>query len=394
MVGNKFMKKYLLYGHGGSENHGCEALVRTTVNLLNVPRENIFLSSYEPAWDEKYGIENICCLHKRKSKKLVPKFTFGFLKAYFKLKFLKETSALDELYELNSLGVKKGDIAISIGGDSYCYGETNYLRDENDMFRKAKIKTVLWGCSIEPELLEKDEIAEDIRKFDLITARESISYSALKKLNKNTVLVCDSAFHLAAKELDLPKEAQNCDLVGINASPMVEDNESEDGITRINFRNLIEKILHETDFKILLIPHVIWRASDDRTVLSQLYEKYAYTQRVFLVKDCNCEELKGYIARCRFFIGARTHSTIAAYSSCVPTLTVGYSVKAKGIAKDLFGTDDNYVVPVQSLTDPYTLANAFEWLLNNESYIKDYLHNIMPDYKKLIDCGLSELKKL
>ena len=62
--------------------------------------------------------------------------------------------------------------------------------------------------------------------------------------------------------------------------------------------------------------------------------RYKSTGRVMLVQDCNCEELKGYISRCRFFIGARTHATIAAYSSQVPTLVVGYSVKAKGIAKD------------------------------------------------------------
>ena len=54
-------------------------------------------------------------------------------------------------------------------------------------------------------------------------------------------------------------------------------------------------------------------------------------------------ELKGFIARCRFFVGARTHATIAAYSSCIPTFSVGYSIKAKGIAQDIFGTYKNYV---------------------------------------------------
>ena len=52
------------------------------------------------------------------------------------------------------------------------------------------------------------------------------------------------------------------------------------------------------------------------------------TGRVLLVGDHNCMELKGFIGRCRFFVGARTHATIAAYSSCVPTLAAGYSVKS------------------------------------------------------------------
>ena len=55
----------------------------------------------------------------------------------------------------------------------------------------------------------------------------------------------------------------------------------------------------------------------------------------------NCRQQKYIISQCAYFIGASTPSTIAAYSTGVPTLVVGYSVKAKGIAKDLFGTYDN-----------------------------------------------------
>ena len=87
-----------------------------------------------------------------------------------------------------------------------------------------------------------------------------------------------------------------------------------------------------------------------------------------MIEDHTCEELKGYIARCRMFIGARTHATIAAYSSLVPTLVVGYSVKARGIARDLFGTEKNYVLPVQ--------------LLRKEEAIRSQLAAKMPAYKE------------
>ena len=65
-------------------------------------------------------------------------------------------------------------------------------------------------------------------------------------------------------------------------------------------------------------------------------EKYKDSGRVCIVDDCNCMQLKYDISKCRFFVGARTHATIAAYSTCVPTLVVGYSVKSRGIARDLF----------------------------------------------------------
>ena len=80
------------------------------------------------------------------------------------------------------------------------------------------------------------------------------------------------------------------------------------------------------------------------------------------------------------FIGARTHATIAAYSTGVPTLVAGYSVKARGIAKDIFGTDQNYVLPVQGFTRNEDLTEAFRWLCENEQHIRKYLKDKMPEY--------------
>ena len=68
---------------------------------------------------------------------------------------------------------------------------------------------------------------------------------------------------------------------------------------------------------------------------------------------------------CSFFVGARTHSTIAAYSSGVPTLVIGYSVKSRGIATDLFGTYENYVLPVQEISEPDAMIRAYKWIIAN-----------------------------
>ena len=113
-----------------------------------------------------------------------------------------------------------------------------------------------------------------------------------------------------------------------------------------------------------------------------------------MIDDGNCMELKGYIARCRFFVGARTHATIAAYSSCVPTLVVGYSVKSKGIALDLYGTYDKYVLPVQNLTNEDELVNNFKWMLETEKEHKEILSNKIPEYKKLAMKASEYMKEL
>ena len=72
------------------------------------------------------------------------------------------------------------------------------------------------------------------------------------------------------------------------------------------------------------------------------------------------KQLKYIISNCRTVIAARTHASIAAYSSNIPTLVLGYSVKSKGLALDLFGSTDDYVIPVQSLDEPDALLKKYK----------------------------------
>jgi polysaccharide pyruvyl transferase WcaK-like protein len=176
---------------------------------------------------------------------------------------------------------------------------------------------------------------------------------------------------------------------------MVQGKEASPGITMENYRNLIRHILNDIEgSKVLLVPHVVWKSNDDRQPLTQLYEEFKDTGRVILAEDASAEELKGLISECRFFIGARTHSTIAAYSTCVPTLVLGYSVKSRGIATDLFGTDENYVVPVQKLTSDKDLVDAFDFILKNEDKIRERLQEIMPEYSKRAADNARYIKEL
>ena len=113
-----------------------------------------------------------------------------------------------------------------------------------------------------------------------------------------------------------------------------------------------------------------------------------------MVEDHNAPELKYIISKCRLFVGARTHATIAAYSSAVPTLVVGYSVKARGIARDLFGTEENYVLPVQDLDKPKQLTEAFKWLEENEDSIRTHLEEFLPEYLKSAQKAVDAIKEL
>lgn len=369
------MKRVSFYYHGGSANHGCEAIVRASAKILNMPAT---LWSTMPDSDLAYGLNDLADIHEDKKQDLTGMKLLRF-KVHHKL------TGSDYLYtkfahESFFSAIQSGDTYLSIGGDNYCYAGKDILGHYNQIIHEKGGKTVFWGCSFEPSEMDA-ATAKDIARYELITARESISYETLKAVNPNTILVADPAFVLDTVELPLPEGWKEGNTIGINASPLIMQCAKDGGVAYEAYCRLIERILDTTDATIALIPHVVIENSDDRIPLRSLYEKFASTGRVVLVEDHNCCELKGYISRCRMFIGARTHATIAAYSTCVPTLVLGYSVKSKGIARDIFGTEEHYVLPVQELRNPDELANGFDWLSANETTVRDHLIKTMPEYK-------------
>lgn len=384
--------KIVLYMHAGSDNHGCEAIVNSLVRML--PRPAILVSSRAEE-DAKYSLPDLCS--EIIKERQVEKNFFIHTWYYVWRKLFRDP----ECYMRYRYGAVRGKnlrrVNISIGGDNYCYDNMlERLVMGNRMFRREGAKTVLYGCSVEPELLKRPEILEDMKQYNLIVARESITFEALKEagVKENVHLCPDPAFLLQTEELPLPEGWVEGKMLGLNVSPMIVDNERKAGVTLENYKALIAHILENTDLHIALIPHVVWKGGDDRDTIEMLYKSFAETGRVIKIDDASASQLKGYISRCRMFIGARTHATIAAYSTCIPTLVVGYSVKARGIAKDLFGTDKNYVLPVQTLENKDDLIKAFEWMQNREEDIRSHLQQIMPEYKMRAAGGGELIKEL
>lgn len=368
--------KYVMYPHGGSGNHGCEAIVRSTVKLIGNDT-TLFTNKMEE--DYKAGLQDLCELDV--AEKPIKSGSLSHLFAIFRNKVLGRADAFDRIVFQHIVETAKYvDYVLGIGGDNYCYDTPEFIYLVNRMVDEAKVKRILWGASVEPEAID-ERMLQDLRGYHKIWARESLTYQALlDKGLTQTFLLPDPAFVLDKKELSLPNGFVEGNTVGINVSPMIIGYEKNQGMTLRNYVNLIQYIIDKTDMQIALIPHVVWSHNDDRKPLSQLYEMFKDTGRMVMIEDHNAEELKGYIARCRFMVVARTHASIAAYSTQVPTLVVGYSVKARGIAKDIFGTEDNYVIPVQSLTHEDELIKGFHWLMDHEDDIKVHYAEMMPEY--------------
>ena len=197
------------------------------------------------------------------------------------------------------------------------------------------------------------------------------------------IRVADPAFLLGREDLPLPEGFAEGNTVGINVSPLIMQYGTERSVILENYRNLIRNILGKTEMNICLIPHVFWSHNDDMAPLRLLHDEFRETGRTCRITEGTAMQLKGYIARCRFFVGARTHATIAAYSTGVPTVVVGYSTKSRSIALDLFGTEEHYVLPVQGLKTEFELSDAFDWLKDHEKEVRSRLEAVMPAYREM-----------
>lgn len=385
-------KEIVLYGHSGSGNHGCEAIIRSTLKLIG---KDCLIYSNNVDQDIKYGINEKIL---RRYSNYIPRNSIRryFYAIYCRI-FKQSMTRYKYAYRPFLNNIEKGKIYLSVGGDHYCYGTySNHIYNFlNDTIKEKGGKSVLWSCSVAEEDLDEETI-ESLKRYDLITARESITYQSLIKngIDRNVVLIPDVAFQLEAKECILPEGFQDRNTVGINISPMIQKYGNDGRLIMQNYEKVVQYILETTDCSVALIPHVVWEDTDDRVSLRNLFLKFKQSKRIVMVEDMSAENLKFVISRCCFFIGARTHATIAAYSSCVPTLVIGYSVKARGIAKDIFNTIDEYVVSVQQIKDTEALIEKFIPLWEKRINIQNYLEKMMPDYCKTVWKCKKEIDKL
>ncbi|MBQ2173590.1 MAG: polysaccharide pyruvyl transferase family protein, partial [Alphaproteobacteria bacterium] len=292
---------------------------------------------------------------------------------------------------------KEADVCIAVGGDTYCYNKGKEHWPLERKMKKLGKKMMLWGCSIEPEDIP-GEMEEHLSNFDVITVRDPISYEALvnSKVTSKIVRCADPAFLLPVQECRLPSGWEDGKMVGLNFSPMVMGDLQEKDSPRKAIYALIDSILANSEDKIALIPHVRLSFSDDMDELRPIYNKYKSSGRVLLIDDdtLNACQLKYIISKCKVFVGARTHATIAAYSTGVPTLSIGYSVKARGIARDLFGSGEGMTVSIKDIGGTDVLTDLYENIYTRREELKEILMNIMPEYKKKALISGQALKKL
>jgi polysaccharide pyruvyl transferase WcaK-like protein len=383
--------KIMMFAHDGSLNRGCEAIVRSSTSLIKekIDGAKVFLVSGRPETDKIIpkldGVYNGADCS-------IQKYSYDWWLSSLKVKLLKDESyALGKIHHNIIKHINDMDVYLSIGGDNYCYGEQPGWYEIDKRVKAKGKKLVLWGCSIGEEDISERKL-EDLQLFDLILPRETLTYHMLKRKGLNNVKLCaDPAFTMEKEELELPQGWKEGNTVGLNFSSLVWNRNKQ---SQTAVKELINHILKLTDMTVVLTPHVIDDGNNDYEVLYKYYEEFKDTGRVIILPgDLNAIQYKGYIARMRFFIGARTHATIAAYSNCVPTMVLGYSVKSKGIAKDLFG-EEKLVLGIEEISNSQKLKASFDEMVREEEEIKQKLQQSIPGIKKMSYKAVDYLNEL
>ena len=384
---------FILAGNGPYENRGCEAIVRGTTKILRHYYKNpefVCVSHFQSEEQYKKQCENEiddAINHKKTNLiKSVNRPEWVLDKLY--RKFFPE-KAKNKIYRdmLPYLGDARA--ILSVGGDNYSldYGVPRLFTDLDDIVLKNNKPLIIWGASVGP--FDKipnyqNFMVNHLEKVTGIFVRESVSQEYLKKIGvtKNVYAVADPAFLLNPVQ-PTPQNAPlsiKDEAIGINLSPLmayyVTHGDRSLWIDRC--AKIISAIIQKDNSSIYLIPHVTSPHDNDFRFLEEVNLQLDHQKsRIVLIPPIyNAAETKWIISKMKIFIGTRTHATIAALSSEVPTLSLAYSIKAKGINQDIFG-HERYCLHANQL-NPETIVEKINQMQNSYDSICREINSGLP----------------
>jgi colanic acid/amylovoran biosynthesis protein len=366
-------------------NRGCEAIVRSTVRLLRehdpdmqflVPSSHVERDAAQWPDAAQHGVTFVRAWQPRHATR------YWVHMQRLPLPSLKRAGWPFPAPAWVRRQLESVDGVLAIGGDNYSldYRLPSPVMGLDRWAMDMGKPVVLWGASVgpferEPHFLPA--ITRHLGRMKLLAVRESLSHGYVQDTLKldRVIRMMDPAFALEP-DLEWPlqplPEAPNGTL-GFNLSPLLERYRREGGDLRVQAADFIRDVVARHGMSVVLVPHVDGlglRDDGDRAYLAGLHGMVADlgTAVRLLPAGLNAARTKAEIARLRFFIGARTHATIAALSSGVPTVAIAYSVKARGIHRDLLGDEEGTLAA--SSVSTASLHRALDGLLANEQALR------------------------
>lgn len=387
------VKTFYLSGQRTFGNRGCEAIVRSTVGLLRaqfgdvqVLVPSVDIERDRAQWPDaaSQGVRFV--------RAYLPRSAGYWVHLQrLPLPFLKRAGWPFPMPAWLRQQLASVDAVLAVGGDNYSldYRIPSPIMGVDKWAMDMGKPVILWGASVGPFDKEPGfvpSVKQHLARMNFVAVRESASYSYLtEKLGLgNVVKMADPAFMLGRETVDFsrfwPRSPNG--VLGINVSALIERYKRPDQDLRSEVADFMRRAVRQYGMGILLVPHVNplqgEHAGGDATYMSELLERTRELgdSVTMMPRELNAAQTKYVISQLRFFIGARTHSTIAALSSGIPTVSIAYSVKARGINRDLFGNEDAVLPTTEVSAD--ALERRLQWLLHEEQRLQETLARRIP----------------
>jgi len=404
---------FILAGNTPYENRGCEAIIRGTTTILREsfpdPRfvcmstfqnENQYRIQCQQETDE--DITHLATLKGLSKRDVIRSFwrpeTWNKVYQYF-----FDRSSFSSKPYLNMIPYLDDTTAVlSVGGDNYSldYGLPNRFISLDDLVLAHKRPLAIWGASVGPFGTMPDFerfMSEHLKTVTGIFARESATIDYLKSIGvtENVFPVADPAFLLEPAKPDGEMHGEE-EAIGLNMSPWmakyVTGGDFEQWVSA--GASIVSGLIKTTGMPVFLIPHVTSQFDNDYAFLQRVIALLPKNKENITLVDSryNAAELKWIISQMTLFVGARTHSTIAALSSGVPTLSLSYSINANGINRDIFGHTDYCLDPHE--VSARSVADRTALILDQRDSIKMELHKRIPEIQDLARNAGTDLKKI
>ena len=378
-----------------NENMGCVALTFSLINMLEqISKEkkiDYIYYVFEVSPNEVCRKRAIELLHLQENQIKC----FDVTPLYRARRFVHHFS--NGIVSLNAL--KQCDYVIDLtAGDSFTdiYGQYTFDGETNVklLVKKMGKKLILGPQTYGPFSTDKNiqKAKKAIESADLVISRDQMSADYIASFSdKNVYITTDLAFTLPwkRKDSDISDKVQ----IGINVSGLLLSDKTEKTTLLVDLktsydtyiRGVIDWLLAEKQYNIYIIPHV---GKDGSDYIRKIYGEQLNYCEVY----CDPISAKNMISKMDIFIGARMHTTVAAFSSGVATIPTAYSRKFSGLYANIGypftidlvtnGTEENIKKTIQYIREYKCLQCAVKNCKNKIEKLSEETYDLLFDNLK------------
>ena len=404
MENESLKKKIIILGNASirNGNRGCVALSYCAIYLIDLLYGKAGYELYLTDSQENLGTHEI-----KIHDKVIPYHSIGHPFPKTKEEVAKKLFSIKETLRICSV-FKKADCILDIGqGDSFAdiYGTRRFSLIDS-IHRDARLfskRYILLPQTIGPfrQKSTTSKAATSLANAAFVMTRDKASLDFVREITphqKNVDEYIDVAFFLPYKKIDFEK---GCIHVGLNISALLWHG----GYTQNNqfglktdyqtlVRRIIDRFLHIEGVKLHLISHVVssfYHIENDYEVSYDLWREYQDDNLILAPLPLSPIDVKDYIAGMDFFLGARMHATIAAFSAGVPVVPMAYSRKFNGLYIETLNY--NHIADLTANGTEDTLQMIQESFDHRESLSEEIAATLASTVQKQKDKLLKDLKE-